>query len=317
MLAVMGVTAVVLAVILIPLSGYLAQTEHDRITTALERDAFVIAGRSEESLETPGAQGGSAITDLARQYRASSAGARIVVTDADGIAIVTSDDDTTAVGSSYASRPEIATALTGRIANGTRYSQTLSEQLLYVAVPVLSGGRVLLEAVPSTGGFGEHFGTVGGLVSGLADNRGQALLDGGARRMRALTGYDRVTVVCGDQRAESCRGSFAGPADMGLSLPAIIADTDAESIALFPRDEDESSADAALLRAPGQAVLDALSRTGVRATLVVPFDCDGLDGEFRCESRGPCEPSFELHAAAELFAQLFAMRLRIDGLRNS
>jgi len=143
MLAVMGVTAVVLAVILIPLSGYLAQTEHDRITTGLERDAFVIAGRSEESLETPGAGGGSAITELARQYRASSAGARIVVTDAEGIAIVTSDDDTTAVGSSYASRPEIATALAGRIANGSRYSKTLSEQLLYVAVPVLSGGRVL------------------------------------------------------------------------------------------------------------------------------------------------------------------------------
>jgi light-regulated signal transduction histidine kinase (bacteriophytochrome) len=208
--------------------------------------------------------------------------------------------------------------LSGTTGIGRAYAVRLTDDPGLVDIAFqLSDGRVLLEAVPSTGGFGEHFGTVGGLVSGLADNRGQALLDGGARRMRALTGYDRVTVVCGDQRAESCRGSFAGPADMGLSLPAIIADTDAESIALFPRDEDESSADAALLRAPGQAVLDALSRTGVRATLVVPFDCDGLDGEFRCESRGPCEPSFELHAAAELFAQLFAMRLRIDGLRNS
>ena len=143
MLALMGVTAVVLAVILIPLSGYLAQTEHDRITTALERDAFVLAGRSAQPLETPSVTGQGAITELARQYRAASAGARIVVTDARGIAIVTSDDDTTVVGSSYASRPEIAIALGGRIANGTRYSQTLSEELLYVAVPVLSGNRVL------------------------------------------------------------------------------------------------------------------------------------------------------------------------------
>lgn len=143
MLAVMGVTAVVLAVLLIPLAGYLGQTEHDRITTALERDAFVLAGHSAASLNSPDTAGAAAIAELARQYRSTSGGARIVITDATGIAIVTSDDDSVAVGSSYASRPEIARALTGQIANGTRYSQTLSQQLLYVAVPVLSGQRVL------------------------------------------------------------------------------------------------------------------------------------------------------------------------------
>ena len=37
------------------------------------------------------------------------------------------------------------------------------------------------------------------------------------------------------------------------------------------------------------------------------------EGEFRCESRTPRNPNFELHAAAELFAQLFAMRLALDG----
>jgi len=56
---------------------------------------------------------------------------------------VTSDDDPAAVGSSYLSRPEIATALHGQIASGTRYSQTLSLELLYVAVPVLNGDKVL------------------------------------------------------------------------------------------------------------------------------------------------------------------------------
>jgi light-regulated signal transduction histidine kinase (bacteriophytochrome) len=181
----------------------------------------------------------------------------------------------------------------------------------------LSDGRVLLEAVPSSGSFGEHFGSVGGLVGGLADNRDQALLEGGARRMRALTGYDRVTAICGDQRAESCRGAFAAPADIAAELPTIIADTDTEAVQLFPRDADESSAEAALMRAADAAALDALRRGGVRSTLRIPFDCDGLDGEFRCDSRTPREPSFELHAAAELFAQLFAMRLRIDGLRAS
>lgn len=180
----------------------------------------------------------------------------------------------------------------------------------------LSRGRVLLEAIPSTGCFGEHFGSVGGLVGGLADNSGQALLDGGARRMRALTGYDRVTLICGDRRAESSRGAFTSPAAVTDDLPKIVANTDAEPVHLFPRDEHESSVDAALLRTAEPSALNALRSSGVRSTLSVAFDCDGLDGEFRCDSRSPREPSFELHAAAELFAQLFSMRLRIDQLRN-
>ena len=61
----------------------------------------------------------------------------------------------------------------------------------------LSNGRVLLEAVPSCGAFGECFGSVGGLIDGLSVHSGQALLDDGARRMRALTGYDRVMAQLG------------------------------------------------------------------------------------------------------------------------
>src|SRR5581483_4772911 len=43
---------------------------------------------------------------------------------------------------SFASRPEVAAALRGEIATGTRHSRTLGATLLYVAVPVASGGRV-------------------------------------------------------------------------------------------------------------------------------------------------------------------------------
>ena len=46
------------------------------------------------------------------------------------------------MGESFASRPEFAAALEGSIATGERYSQTLQMNLLYVAVPVLSGDRV-------------------------------------------------------------------------------------------------------------------------------------------------------------------------------
>src|SRR4051812_26516499 len=109
--------------------------------------------------------------------------------------------------------------LSGTTGIGRAYGVRLTDEpeLADIAFQ-LSEGRILFEAVPSAGPFGGKFGTVGGLAAGLASNRGQALLDGGARRMRALTGYDRVTLVCGGARAESTRGAFAGPAGMALEL---------------------------------------------------------------------------------------------------
>jgi light-regulated signal transduction histidine kinase (bacteriophytochrome) len=79
----------------------------------------------------------------------------------------------------------------------------------------------------------------------------------------------------------------------------------------------ETSAEASLLRAPDRTALDQLRKEGVRASLRVPFQVDNLNGEFRCDCRTARETNFELHAAAELFAQLFAMRLEIDQLKNS
>jgi len=138
----MGLTLLVLLVQDIPLSAYLRQVETDRLVTSLERDAFVLAGRSEDALENPTSEGDAMLTELARTYR-DSGGARVVIANRAGIAVVTSDDDQLKAGSSYLSRPEISAALEGTITSGSRYSQTLEQQLLFVAVPVLSGGSVL------------------------------------------------------------------------------------------------------------------------------------------------------------------------------
>ena len=180
----------------------------------------------------------------------------------------------------------------------------------------LGNGKVLLEAVPSTGAFGEAFGTVGGLVDGLANSRGQALIDGGARRMRALTGYDRVTFSIGDRGAESSRSNFLGPAEDSTDFPALIADAQAPAVAIFPRDGEDAAAAIALMRQPSEAVLGQLATSGIRATLCVPFGVGGVEGQFRCDCRTVRAPSFEVHAAAELFAQMFALRLEMDALNN-
>lgn len=139
--AFMLVTLLVVLVQDIPLGNYLVSVERDRLTTSLERDAFLLGGRSAAALTTAGAIPEEVATDVRRYGQAS--GARVVIVNDAGTAVATSDDDESSTGASYGSRPEIAAALTGKITTGQRYSQTLGTELLYVAVPVLSGEKIV------------------------------------------------------------------------------------------------------------------------------------------------------------------------------
>ena len=207
--------------------------------------------------------------------------------------------------------------LSGTTGIGRAYGIRLTDEPELVDVAFhLSNGRVLFEAVPTAGVFGECFGSVGGLISGLSEASGDALLENAARRMRALTGYDRVTLLCGDQRIESNRGALRGSSAADVEVPTIVTDSEAPAVALFPRDDDDSGAGHALLSACEPATRSRLQASEIRACLRLPFKGNGVEGEFRCENRTPREASFELHAAAELFAQLFAMRFEIDRLKR-
>ncbi len=187
----------------------------------------------------------------------------------------------------------------------------------------LSDGRVLLEGVPcNEEDLGETVGTVGGLMGGLASARGPALLEGGARRMRALTGYDSV-LLCyrsgsGEEICGSSRGTFKPPLTQHdlADLPAILADAQPPGVGLFPRKGSDNAPDRALLRWPSPARLQQLQAAGVAAALRVPFAYGEQTGTFHCLSASPRQPSFEVHAAAELFAQMFAMQLEVDWLRG-
>lgn len=178
----------------------------------------------------------------------------------------------------------------------------------------LIDGRILLEGVPSSGdSFGSALGAVSRLIDGLDGNDLSALLNGAARRMRALTGFDRVTVTVanGSKRstAESSRNSYSSP-DLPGNLPWIVEDSRADGIPLFPRDEGSSAANQALLRCPDTAQLQALRSHAIASVLNVPLIQDGeVIGRFHCENRSMRQPHFELQAAAELFAQIVAMKL--------
>lgn len=139
--ALLSLTIVVLAVQDIPLIQYLRTVETDRIITALERDSFVIAGSSEESLETSTPERIAFVQSTITKYGAES-GARVVVLDINGVAIADSETLET-VGASFLSRPEVVEALSGTVSIGRRFSNTVNLELLYVAVPILNGPQTV------------------------------------------------------------------------------------------------------------------------------------------------------------------------------
>ena len=132
----LAVTVFVLAALEIPLGVVYAQRELDQLTADAERDATVLATLYEDALE----QRREASPQPAVNY-ATRTGARVVVVDSTGISLVDTDP-TTAIDRDFSTRAEIGTALDGRRATGTRRSNTLDTELLYVAVPVASGGNV-------------------------------------------------------------------------------------------------------------------------------------------------------------------------------
>lgn len=94
----------------------------------------VVAASAEDIIEQHG--------DLGRLARsaAHSVRGRVVVVDAAGRLLADSAGPAR-LGQSYAARPEIRAALTGHSFQQSRHSQTLGEDLLATAAPILHGGR--------------------------------------------------------------------------------------------------------------------------------------------------------------------------------
>jgi signal transduction histidine kinase len=83
--------------------------------------------------------GRPALVRLARTAAESTSG-RVIVVDARG-ALLADSAGSGLSSASYASRPEIREALAGGISQGTRFSASLKERLLFTAVPIVEAGR--------------------------------------------------------------------------------------------------------------------------------------------------------------------------------
>ena len=140
LLGYLGLVVVVLAALEVPLGIQNARTERRDLEAKVERDATALASVSQDALRAPSNRNLRALGAVAYGYDRATGG-RVVIVGRRGIAVV----DTRPGGrgaESFASRPEIAAALRGRVAVGTRHSDTLHSTLLYVAVPAAAGGRV-------------------------------------------------------------------------------------------------------------------------------------------------------------------------------
>jgi signal transduction histidine kinase len=128
------ITVIVLVMLMVPLGRFYSQRERERLASDVEHDASVIATLYEDDLEA-----GTALDPVPADTYEDRTGARVVVVDDAGISRVDTGDD---IDRDFSTRPEIAAALDGVRTSGTRRSETLDTDLLYVAVPVASGGVV-------------------------------------------------------------------------------------------------------------------------------------------------------------------------------
>ncbi len=134
----LALTLVVLILLEVPLALSYGDRTRQQEATTLQRDAFVIANDSEETLE------GDARADIQAsvlQYRRRT-GAEAVVLDATGR--VVGDSAPLVAGSAAISRrPEVAAALRGTPSSGSRATGALGDPVMFAAVPVSTSGRVV------------------------------------------------------------------------------------------------------------------------------------------------------------------------------
>ncbi|MGH6728962.1 MAG: GAF domain-containing protein, partial [Sphingomicrobium sp.] len=186
------------------------------------------------------------------------------------------------------------------------------------------GDTILLEAVPAAPDPGDPIGTVRALAALLDRHVGLAeLLGEGARQLRALTGFERVTIFRytddgqAEQIAHEARGKHGAPAPPeesdGLRM---IGDVGSDPVPVDPPPGD-GLLSSCLLRFPSKRECAEARANNAVASLTLPLRSRGRDwGVALCLNSGPKRPMLDRIAAAELFADLLAMRAELCALRG-
>lgn len=204
----------------------------------------------------------------------------------------------------------------------------------------IAGDSTILEAEPSSDhAYGDVTSTVRGMIARLDKATTLAeLLDAGTRQLRAITGFDRVTITRfngsgGEILAECARsgigtrlGEHVAPDalddfDQYRRAPLhVIADNEAAMVPIVPlHDDNGDPLDLSLtvLRSPSPVRAEGLRAVGVNAAMSIALIVgDNLWGLVDCHHSFARSPGFERRSMADLFVQMFAMRIRIHELEK-
>lgn len=134
------VVALAVAVLVVAVTAPLAAREQETALVAerLRGIAVVVA----ELAAPPVSRGDAESADALARRLGGETGTRITLVAADGTVLGESDEDRRAM-ENHADRPEVAAALGGGEGRAIRHSATVGRDLLYVAVPVREGARVV------------------------------------------------------------------------------------------------------------------------------------------------------------------------------
>ncbi|HEY7198447.1 MAG TPA: ATP-binding protein [Gaiellaceae bacterium] len=140
LLGYLGLTVLVLAVLEIPLAVTQARTAENDLIAKVDHDAVALGSLAQGAVRAGNDAQLRRVGRIAENY-AEATGGRVVITNGRGRSLADTDPNF-ATGRNFATRPEFQAALAGRVSSGIRDSKTLGARLLYVAVPVASGGVV-------------------------------------------------------------------------------------------------------------------------------------------------------------------------------
>ena len=246
LLGYLGVTLFVLISLEVPLGVQNQRTDRRDLTANVSHDAMVLAADAEDAVQAVTRRQLDVLAAIAAAYT-NRTGGRVVIVEKNGNALI--DTSGRIHGAeNFASRPEIRAALAGRYPRGVRDSRTLHERLLYVAVPIASGGKVhgavrITYPLSAVDGRILRYWLILGLIGGVV-LVGAALIGLAAARFvtRPLRRLEEAAAAVGEGRLETRADSSGGPPEV-KSLAAVFNATVAKLERLV-HSQDEFVADA-------------------------------------------------------------------------